>query len=149
MIELPLNAVTRGNPDSKEELPDEWTTVAPLTEDQSKIYRTKAVVIKLEDDLQLMTVRVEGMVPVFSGDKIIGCVTGISTQNENVVVDLAIDFATPERLELENGSPELWADGQFMITSTNDKWLVTSAILKRVNVVKTKLNYDIPPIGVL
>jgi hypothetical protein len=141
VIEFNGNILSRSGPEPVD-TPDDWLAI-PATGDETLLYRTQAVLIRLESNFKYLTIRTEGVVPVKAGGRTIGCITNITTQGETVIADLVIDRATPERLEIEEG--QLYADGYFMITSMTEGYL-RSSVLKEVNLVK-KPHFDIPPVG--
>lgn len=153
MIEIPPNELMKRlqYTVSDDELPDEWKAVLAMTEDQAKIYRTKATLLKFEGEFKFCTLRIEGVIPVYSDSKVIGCLGEVNVEGEEVTAEIIIDYSTPERLELQTGSPDLWADGLFVINSWNESPLgkqYTSATLKSVDITKIKpTETNIPPIG--
>lgn len=109
MLEIPPNvALERMKQfESDQEVPDEWKAVPALTEAQARIYRKKVVLFKFEGPYKYLCLHVSGVVPVYSGNTCIGCLGEVDVTGEEVSAELIIDYATPERLELENGNPSL------------------------------------------
>lgn len=110
MLEIPTNVVIERMKsfESAQEVPDEWKAIPALTEEQAKVYRTKKSLLKFEGIYKYLALHVPSVVPVYSGDRCIGCVGGVDIEYpEEVMVELIIDYATPERLELENGTLKL------------------------------------------
>ena len=81
-------------PESIEE-PDDWKAVP---EADTKLYRAKVVFD--ESDIEGFTFP-HGIVK--SGDRTIGWVTGFTQGLGQCTIELTLDYASPERLEIENG----------------------------------------------
>lgn len=94
---------------SEIDIPDEWRIVPTFSEENTKVFRTSAIIIEFNDPTSVMAqnkVYIDSVVPVYSDDnKIIGCSTDVIVIGEKVYVDLIIDYSTPERLDIESGSP--------------------------------------------
>lgn len=135
MLEVPTNVVLERMKsfESAQEIPDEWKAIPALTEDQARIYRTKIVLFKFEKEFQYTSIRVEGIVPVYSGDVCIGCLGEVDVTGEEVVAELIIDYATPDRLELENNNPNLVVEPVIEADLFEGKICYGSNVLRRVN----------------
>lgn len=110
MLEIPANVMLerlKSGFEEYEEVPDEWKAVPVMTEEQAKIYRKKMVLLRFENEYKYLCLVVSGIVPVYSGDACIGCLGEVNVSGEEITVELLIDYATPERLELENNNPAL------------------------------------------
>jgi hypothetical protein len=109
MLEIPHNVAferMKSFP-TDQEVPDEWKAVPAMSEEQARIYRTKAVLLKFEKEYAFLRLRIEGIVPIYSGSTCIGCLGEVLVDGEEVVAELIIDYATPERLEFQNANPSL------------------------------------------
>jgi hypothetical protein len=86
----------------------------------------------------------EPVVPVYGESGLIGCAT-LKVEGKVVVAEFFIDYETPERLDLENGSPGLYPhlQGHYTVKSVSgkadvaQKFMVSSVILNK--------NRDIDP----
>ena len=110
MLEIPANVMLerlKTGFAEYEEVPDEWKTVPVLTEEQAKIYRKKVTLLRFENEFKYLSLTISGVVPVYSGKTCIGCLGHYDVSGEEIIVELLIDYATPERLELENDNPAL------------------------------------------
>jgi hypothetical protein len=148
MIEIPPNALMARleELDWQEEVPDEWKTIPALTEEQAKIYRTKGVILTFVGQLKFCALKVEGIIPVYSDGRVIGCLGEVVTEGESVVAEMILDYSTPERLEIQNGD-SLWAEPVLKVITAVTGFDITEAQLTGVKVVKGTPSFIHEPIG--
>lgn len=135
MLEIPPNVMLERMKsfESDQEVPDEWKSVPALSEEQARIYRAKIVLFKFEKEYKYSSIRVEGIIPVYSVDICIGCLGEVDVTGEEVVAELIIDYATPERLELQNNNPNFVVEPVIEADLFEGKICYGSNVLRRVN----------------
>lgn len=129
-------------------LPEEWKTVTPQTEDSARLFRISAPLLELTDKFENLIVKTEGIVHVKSGNKLIGSMVSVDLEGKWLVGVLSIDYASPERLEVESDQ-KVFAKGTFDITSilvsNEGTETITSATLREIELTKETLN--VPPVS--
>jgi len=134
MIEIPPNTLMARLVELENwasEVPDEWKTVPALTEEQARVYRTKVTLLRFEGPYKFLSLRVEGTIPVYSGEDCIGCLGQVDVSGEEVIANIIIDYATPERLSFEND--QIVAEPVIGPDEFEGSVLYGSDLLKRVN----------------
>ncbi len=133
MLEIPTNVIIERMKTfmSEQEVPDDWKAIPAITEIQAKVYRAKVTLLEFKGPYQYTTLRIEGVVPVYAGNRCIGCLGEVDVNGEAIVVELIIDYATPERLELENGTIKI--DPVIVADLHEGQPCYGSDLLKRVN----------------
>ena len=77
------------------EEPDDWKTIP---EEQPKVFHAKVIFEELTQPWSF------GSITVRAGNKTIGYVVGVHQEFGQTAFEMAMDYATPERLEIENGT---------------------------------------------
>lgn len=126
-----------------EELPDEFKTVQPFDETNTKLFRVTAPLMEFKGEFRWTTVRFDGPVPVFAGERRIGVLAHTITVDEVLVGELVLDYNCPERLEIETG--QIYADMKFKLNPPFQENNLTSITITGVSLSKEKR--DLPSVG--
>jgi hypothetical protein len=121
----------------------EWNHIDPVP--QPKTYHVTAHILSNVDNC--VSFIDSKIIPVYSGNKVIGCVESVYTEGKNVFAELILDYSSPERFDLQNDVC-IWG-----IPSTTVEDLTLSenmhAIVCSINKIELVYfpNNDLQPLG--
>ncbi len=140
------------NTENIESVSDEVVAIEKVfTQEETKLFRTKALLFQLTGEALRAKVEHAPSVPVFSGEKLIGYASTWQ-DGPRVSAELVIDYSTPERLEIENGGA-LYAAPQvefYQMVETSPysmQWIPTVIRVLQIKIVNKKLFEGMEPIG--
>ncbi len=122
-------------------IPDEFSLSVALEEENTKLYRCQAALLRFGGEYKYASVYVTDPIPVLSGDRQIGTVVSTMTVDDLLVGELVIDYKTPERFDIESGTK------LYVAFNAEARGAGTAPSLHPISVSLVKENTDLPPVG--
>jgi len=122
------------------------------TQEETSLYRTKALLFELMPEWSKVAVELDKPIPVLSQVKARIGTASLRREGNRIYAELVIDYATDDRLDLENGK-ELYAaplvkfTQEVEIIQGSNMWMPTVVEIGNVQIVDQKLFPGMVPIG--
>jgi len=122
------------------------------TQDETPLYRTKALLLEFMPEWSKVAIELGKPVPVLGQGKARIGTASLAREGNRVYAELVIDYATDDRLDLENGK-ELYAAPLVKFTQEveifqgSNLWMPTVVEIGNVQIIDRKLFSGMVPIG--